>query len=48
MTLLLARRPHGWLAAAATAVIATPRLFVYDVTYVLAGYPVTPDDGKKA
>lgn len=37
--LRLARGQHGWLAAAAAAVVATPRLFVYDVTYVLAGYP---------
>jgi hypothetical protein len=38
-TLVLARGRHAWLAAAASAVVATPRLFVYDVTYVLAGYP---------
>lgn len=38
-TLALSSGRHGWLAAATTAVIATPRLFVYDVTYVLAGYP---------
>lgn len=37
--LRLAPGPHGWLAATVAAVVATPRLFVYDVTYVLAGYP---------
>jgi hypothetical protein len=46
-TLVLSRGRHGWLAAAATAVIATPRLFVYDVTYVLAGYPVTDERNEK-
>jgi hypothetical protein len=30
---------HGWLAAATTLVLATPRLFVYDVSYVLIGIP---------
>lgn len=39
-TIALARSRHGWLAAAASAVVATPRLFVYDVTYVLAGFHV--------
>jgi hypothetical protein len=38
LTIYLSRGRHGWLAAATSAVIATPRLFVYDVTYVLAGY----------
>ena len=48
ITLALSRGRHGWLAAAATAVIATPRLFVYDVTYVLAGYPFgDAADGKR-
>jgi hypothetical protein len=36
-TLALARGRYGWLAAATSAVVATPRLFVYDVTYVLVG-----------
>jgi hypothetical protein len=36
-TLALARGRYGLLAAATTAVVATPRLFVYDVTYVLVG-----------
>lgn len=38
-TLRLAPSGHGWLAAAATLVLATPRLFVYDVSYVLIGVP---------
>ena len=36
-TLALARTRYGWLAAATTVVLALPRLFVYDVTYLLVG-----------
>ncbi len=36
-TLWLARGRHAWLAAATTVVLATPRFFVYDVTYLLVG-----------
>ncbi|MGH2383065.1 MAG: glycosyltransferase family 87 protein [Candidatus Limnocylindria bacterium] len=36
-TVRLARRNTGWLASAATVVVATPRLFVYDISYVLVG-----------
>ncbi|MCA1572923.1 MAG: DUF2029 domain-containing protein [Chloroflexi bacterium] len=39
VTIRLARTPHGWLAASTAAVLALPRLFVYDITFVLAGYP---------
>ena len=38
--LWLARERYGWLAGAATVVLATPRFFVYDVTYLLVGVPV--------
>ena len=38
-TLALAKTRYGWLTAAVAVVVATPRLFVYDVTYVLAGFP---------
>lgn len=38
----LARRPAGWLAAAAAVAVATPRLFVYDATYLLVGLPARP------
>jgi hypothetical protein len=38
----LARRDTGWLASAATVVIATPRLFVYDMTYLLVGLASRP------
>ena len=38
-TLRLARTPFGWLAAATTVVLALPRLFVYDVTYLMTGVP---------
>ena len=47
-TLVLSRGRHGWLAAAASAVVATPRLFVYDVTYVLAGFPAPAGPDEKA
>ena len=41
--LWLARGPFGWLAAATSVVLAVPRLFVYDVTYLLVGTaPVDP------
>jgi predicted membrane protein len=45
VTLRLARGPFGWLAAAANVVVALPRLFVYDVTYLMVGGP--PDDGRE-
>ncbi len=35
----LARSRYGWLAAAAAVAVATPRLFVYDATYLLVGMP---------
>jgi len=31
------RSRWGWLAAATTVVISLPRLFVYDVTYLMIG-----------
>ena len=36
-TLALARTRWAWLAAATTVVLALPRLFVYDVTYLMVG-----------
>jgi len=36
-TLALARSRWGWLAGATTVVLALPRLFVYDVTFLMAG-----------
>ena len=44
VTLRLARGPFGWLAAAVSVVVALPRLFVYDVTYLMVGSPA--DDGR--
>lgn len=41
-TLWLARGRHAWLAAATTVVLATPRFFVYDVTYLLVAVPERP------
>ena len=36
-TLVLARSRYGWVAAAATVILALPRLFVYDVTFLMVG-----------
>ncbi len=36
-TLWLARGNYGWLAGASAVVLALPRLFVYDVTYLMLG-----------
>lgn len=36
-TVRLARGRFGWLAAATSAVLAVPRFFVYDVTFLLPG-----------
>jgi len=44
VTLRLARGRFGWLAAAVSVVVALPRLFVYDVTYLMVGAP--PDGGR--
>ena len=38
-TLALARTRWGWLAAATAVVLSLPRLFVYDVTYLMVGAP---------
>lgn len=39
VTLRLATGRFGWLAAAVSVVLALPRLFVYDVTYLIVGAP---------
>lgn len=36
-TLWLARGPYAWLAGATAVVLALPRLFVYDVTFLMPG-----------
>jgi hypothetical protein len=36
-SLRLAQRRYSWLAASTTVVISLPRLFVYDVTYLMLG-----------
>ena len=36
-TVLLAQRPHRWLAAATAVALALPRFFLYDVTLILIG-----------
>ncbi len=44
----LARSAYGWLAAATTVVVALPRLFVYDVTYLMVGLPDRPRTPRAA
>lgn len=39
LALYFARSRNGWLAASATVVLALPRFFVYDVTWIMAGLP---------
>lgn len=39
VTLGMATTRFGWLAAGTTVVLALPRLFVYDVTYLMVGLP---------
>jgi hypothetical protein len=46
--LRLARGRFAWLAGSATTALATPRLFVYDVTYLLAALPVQGRDRVEA
>lgn len=41
LSLRLARSPVGWLASSATAALALPRFFVYDVTFLMAAVPHT-------
>lgn len=40
--LALARTRHGWLASAVAVVLAVPRSFLYDVTWVMVGVPAEP------
>jgi hypothetical protein len=42
VALRLAPSRFGWLAAAVSVVLALPRLFVYDVTYLMVGAPRPP------
>jgi hypothetical protein len=44
--LWLARTRFGWLASAAAVVLALPRSFLYDVTWVMVGAPEKPDRTK--
>jgi hypothetical protein len=43
-TLRLAAGRFGWLAAAVSVVLALPRLFVYDVSYLMVGTAGEPDE----
>jgi len=40
----LANSPHAWLASATTVTLAVPRLFVYDISFLIAAYPVPRRD----
>ena len=48
LTLRVAPGRFGWLAAAVSVVLALPRLFVYDVTYLMVGAPVSRDTSRSA
>ena len=47
VTRRLARSAYGWLAAATNVVVALPRLFVYDVTYLMVGLPEASSAGSR-
>lgn len=47
-TLWLACGRYRWLAAATTVLLATPRFFVYDVTYLLVGSPARPTEAARS
>ena len=40
-SLALARSRHAWLASAAAVVLALPRSFLYDVTWIMVGAPAS-------
>ncbi len=49
-TLRMAATPLAWLAASTAVVVALPRLFVYDVTFTMAGVPArgpVADPGRR-
>jgi hypothetical protein len=46
-TFALAPTRWGWLAGATTVVLALPRLFVYDVTYLMVGSRATPGSRRR-
>lgn len=53
ISLRLARHRVAWLAASATVLLALPRFFVYDITFLLTAIPdrwkfPRPDDGPRA
>ncbi len=50
MAAWLARTRYGWLSSATAVVLAAPRFFIYDVTYLLVGADAggTPSDSAMA
>jgi len=46
LSLWAASTPFGWLAAGATAALALPRFFVYDISFLLPGTATKPTDGN--
>lgn len=48
LALYFAKSRNGWLTASATVVLALPRFFVYDVTWIMAGLPRPAADSPGA
>jgi hypothetical protein len=48
VTLRMAPGRFGWLSAGVSVVLALPRLFVYDVTFLMVGVPVKRDTRRSA
>jgi len=44
ITMAAARGRFAWLAASAAVVLATPRFFIYDISYLLVSFPSSPRD----
>ena len=48
VSLRLARTRYAWLASSAAAALAVPRLFVYDITFLMVAIPDGGDPERKA
>jgi hypothetical protein len=42
--LVMARTSRGWIASATAVVLAAPRFFIYDATYLAVGAPASPNE----
>jgi len=47
-TVWLARTRHAWLAAGTAAALVLPRFFVYDITFLLPGAAIAPEDAPQS